>query len=769
MRTKRRYIPVLTYLLVLALLCGLTMPVLADGAGTVVYRSTQSLAEGLDCVTQVSWNAEVGREQSWTLIYSASADVRPIVAWGEGLKQGDTLTSAAAVAENRGMNVLAGFNSDFFDMASGTTMGVVVSGGVLYSSDNGRSAVGFAEDGRAIIGYPGLTLTLRNHGGAENTVNAGTSLTVSHYNKQPGIWVFDLLSRDFAEDLNLSGSWYIAEVRTLEGKMTIGGQVDLEVERILTVTDERYTIPEDRMILIAQADGYAAWNFAYLAEGDSLTLEITPADERFTQVTEACGGGDILVAEGQITDEAAWDSTVSRRNPRTALGIRPDGAVLFYVCDGRSSGRSNGLTLYELAQELRAQGCDTVLNLDGGGSTTLATQQIGEAELTVRNYPSDGFLRSCAMFLLLVTTTESDGHAAHLALETDGALLTRSAALELGAVLAADSGYEPVPAPEDVEIGVLAGPGDVQDGVYRAEGEPGSARLYLRSADTQAVGYATVHVLSDVSQVSLDSILVGEGDVLQLSPGAAYYGMDVVSAPEAYDYTLEGDLGTVSRDGLLEVDAVTAEQSGTVTVAYGTARATAAVDVYCRFADTQGHWAQGPIEGLAKTGVVKGTIVDGQRVFSPDDTITRQEFCVMLARLLGLWTEFYEDMELPFADRDTVGSWAVGSLGALYDLGIVTGSLEGGELYANPTAALSRQEVCTILARALGMLPEAEEEPPALTGFTDASDTAAWAVQGVRALVDWGLISGFEDGSLRPGASTTRAQIAKLLYGATGG
>ena len=140
----------------------------------------------------------------------------------------------------------------------------------------------------------------------------------------------------------------------------------------------------------------------------------------------------------------------------------------------------------------------------------------------------------------------------------------------------------------------------------------------------------------------------------------------------------------------------------------------------------------------------------------------------MLSRLLGLRTELYENAELPFADADAIGSWAVGSLGALYDLGIVTGSLEDGLLYANPTAALSRQEVCTILARALGMLPEKAEEAPSLTGFTDAADTAAWAVPGVKALVDWGLISGFEDGSLRPTASTTRAQIAKLLYGVTG-
>ena len=496
MRAKRNFITVLTYLLVLALLTGVCLPALADGAGAVVYRSSQSLATGLDCVTQIAWNPDVGREQSWTLIYSTSSDVRPIMAWGDGLKRGDTLLTAAAFAEGQDQNVLAGFNSDFFDMASGSTMGIVVSGGILYSSDNGRSAVGFTADGQTIIGYPGLELTLHNYGSPENSTNSGAVLTVSHYNKQPGIWVFDLLSREYAESLALDGSWYIAEVRTLAGGMTVGGQVELKIERIVTVSDETYTVPEDRMILIAQADGYAAWNFAYLAEGDELTLDITPEDARFSQAVEACGGGDILVFGGQLTNSAAWDSTVSGRHPRTALGVRPDGTVLFYVCDGRSPGYSGGLTLSELAQELLNQGCTTVLNLDGGGSTTLAAQSIGQGEVRVRNVPSDGFLRSCAIYILLVATTQPDGQAAHLALGIDGALLTRQAALELGDVLAADSGYEPVPAPEDVMVGLLAGPGQVEDGVFYAGAEDGGAELYLRSADTRAVGYAAVHVLS---------------------------------------------------------------------------------------------------------------------------------------------------------------------------------------------------------------------------------------------------------------------------------
>ena len=77
---------------------------------------------------------------------------------------------------------------------------------------------------------------------------------------------------------------------------------------------------------------------------------------------------------------------VTNRHNRTAVGIREDGTVLFFVADGRFK-QAEGLSLTELQQILRWLGCRDALNLDGGGSTTLFLN-IGDYHSVV-NCPSD--------------------------------------------------------------------------------------------------------------------------------------------------------------------------------------------------------------------------------------------------------------------------------------------------------------------------------------------------------------------------------------------
>lgn len=57
-------------------------------------------------------------------------------------------------------------------------------------------------------------------------------------------------------------------------------------------------------------------------------------------------------------------------NPRTAIGILEPLHYLFVVSDGRTE-KSQGLSLYELAEFMQSLGVVTAYNLDGGGSSTL--------------------------------------------------------------------------------------------------------------------------------------------------------------------------------------------------------------------------------------------------------------------------------------------------------------------------------------------------------------------------------------------------------------
>lgn len=75
----------------------------------------------------------------------------------------------------------------------------------------------------------------------------------------------------------------------------------------------------------------------------------------------------IVNGEKMITDgDGGWGV-----GPRTAIGQRKDGTVLFLVIDGRQPGYSIGATLRDVQDILYEKGAYIAANLDGGSSTTL--------------------------------------------------------------------------------------------------------------------------------------------------------------------------------------------------------------------------------------------------------------------------------------------------------------------------------------------------------------------------------------------------------------
>ena len=775
-----------------ALLISVTVPGLAAGAGTVVYRTSASLAEDVAVTHTTSLGEDTDLQQSASVLTLPSDSLRFKAVWGDGVRQGDTILEISEWAQARGMTVVAGVNADFFDMATGSPLGILVSDGILYSSDAGNAAVGFTQDGTVIVGDPALRLCAQNQ-------RTGAAFEIHHYNKEPGEWVFDLLSRDYASTLTLSGSWLIAEVSYTD-RLCPGGSTTLRVETILTVTDGSYTIPEDRMILITKADGAAAWYFGYFAEGDELLLEVTCGDPRFAGITEACGCGDILIRDGAITDETTWNSLGSE-NPRTALGILEDGSVLLYTVDGGQPGRSAGLSLRETAEELLSLGCVTAVNLDGGGSTAMVVRGTGNAQAELANVPEVSSLRRCAVYLLLVSDRISDGIPAVLSASCSGEAVLPGSRLDLGTISASDAGFSPTEVPEDTMVRILSGSGallNTADGTVSSEsvpaasaallagGQTGEVVLSLQSPSTGACGTAVIRIPETVTELTLKptSESVAPGESLSVLVSASYYGHSVTVEPISLDWSVDGDC-TISDEGILSVPA---DWSGsdpvTLTATYGSATASVTIRIdrpeeaaeetqapseqqnvssvgESFFADVSGHWAEDDILRLAAAGIANGSLRDGVRVFDPDAYITRQELCVMLARVAALDLSDYHDTELPFADVDQIADWAVDSVRALYVKGWMTGSGSGDALYANPTDPVTRSEICTILMRLLNVTPLTDS----IGSFADADTVPDWAVQGIQVMLDLEIVSGFEDNTLRPTQNTTRAQVARLLRG----
>lgn len=104
----------------------------------------------------------------------------------------------------------------------------------------------------------------------------------------------------------------------------------------------------------------------------------------------AVSGSAQLVRNGQVITVDNGEL-----HPRTAVGIDRDKHLLhLLVADGRSES-SSGLTLLQLGDYMDSLGDEDVLNLDGGGSSTMVAPDANGVS-GVRNTPSDGHERLIA-------------------------------------------------------------------------------------------------------------------------------------------------------------------------------------------------------------------------------------------------------------------------------------------------------------------------------------------------------------------------------------
>ncbi len=119
-----------------------------------------------------------------------------------------------------------------------------------------------------------------------------------------------------------------------------------------------------------------------------------------------------------------------------------------------------------------------------------------------------------------------------------------------------------------------------------------------------------------------------------------------------------------------------------------------------------------------------------------------------------------EDVSDNFSDAGN--TYYTGYLARAKRLGISAGI--GNNMYA-PENEITRQEMFTLLYNALkgiGQLPEGNSGKT-LSDFSDAGEIETWATDAMMLLVETGTVSG-SNGKLNPAGTTTRAELAQVLY-----
>lgn len=719
----------------------------------------------------VQFNSDsVGKQNEYYVEYTPNEDAVPIVVNGASIWGTRNIKQAEQYMQENGLRPLAGINADYFSFKTGIPMGYTIADGEIISKEyGGQDAVGFRSDGTGFIKWLDIQTTV---------TDGEKSIDVMYINKwcQAGFDPVYLLTDKFGETTKTQSECIFVICTPNEGRLHVDETMSLTVDDVFIYNGE-IEIPEGKVVLLMDTSGVSEYYdfLSRLHAGQTLTVaNQAVGDDGTWKTTENAVSS---VGGRLVTNGVANSDFEAGAAPRTAVGIKADGNIIFYTLDGRQSGYSYGAQLKTLAKRMVELGCVDALNLDGGGSTTISAWFPGKDNTMVVNSPSDGYLRSVANYIFLKDNRERtnipwiinitgetnnnylSGMTANINIESvyDTANYkmeepynikyraetdTDSTVDENGAVSLNGTG--------DVKVVMYGDNGDVTDVTYGVYETPEEIKVY-NQADWK-----------EISEIYTEA-----NEELQLNLSAASYknGTELLSTNRLYKWEVDGDIGTITEDGIFTL-ADTVNKDGKIKVTAG--NLTKEIPVHISdypstpnpFYDTENHWAKDIIADMAATGIISGFEEDGKMIFKPDNNMTRAEFASMIANYKKLDFSKYDDVKLDFTDNDIIPQWAVPAVKAVYKEGIILGRVndDGTSTFA-PYDNITRAEAMTILGR---ILPNNDDLPN--LPFADKNDIPQWAEEGVSKLYSTGIVSGYEDNTILPNNNMKRAEAATMLY-----
>lgn len=207
---------------------------------------------------------------------------------------------------------------------------------------------------------PNVSITIN-----QNTINEGTNSQITYYVADIYIADIDCLQSGFAHD-----------------KYGVGYSEDLSemgkrLNTILAINGDYYgngqsgVVVRNSTIYRTSADSSDVCVLYY--DGTMKTFspdefDINQAKTNGAYQTWSFGPTLLDNNENSMTD---FNSHVTPKNPRTAIGYYEPGHYCFVLVDGRDNNYSIGMTMTELSELMQKLGCKTAYNLDGGQSSEM--------------------------------------------------------------------------------------------------------------------------------------------------------------------------------------------------------------------------------------------------------------------------------------------------------------------------------------------------------------------------------------------------------------
>ncbi len=300
-------------------------------------------------------------------------------------------------------HAIAGVNGGYFvvgpnDGTPGDLAGIsMINGQLLSESVGNRSSLVLTGHG-AEIAKTSTQLALKTSDGKKATIDG--------LNRKPGLirscgGTNDQPTNLPEQDVTCTDNSEIIAFDQQFGKETPSGKgyeivLNKDNQVIGTQSKRGTVIPEGGHVLSATGSK-AKWLKANIHKKDTVTLnkqvKVNGMKQQISPDMSIVNGGPHLLVNGRINIDAKeegfdWSNEFYYhfglyRQPRTLVGIKPNGNILLVTVDGRDPNNSIGVSFLESAKLMKSLGAVQAMNLDGGGSSTMA---IGGK---VVNHPSD--------------------------------------------------------------------------------------------------------------------------------------------------------------------------------------------------------------------------------------------------------------------------------------------------------------------------------------------------------------------------------------------
>lgn len=809
--SKRRLKSLTRNAILLAIIWTLVVPVQA-----YAYRVTdEDVSEEIISRGVVLKSIKMKTDEGPLNVYVLEADLSdPYVKIDTIIGSDGTLEKNQVVTEMaRRTGAVAAVNGDFFQMAeSGRTIGLACQDGQLVESPamrNDMYGFGITEDKEPLMDIFQFT--------GQVVTGAGKSFPLAGINK-PGYLLMNGVSSDVDALQMYTTLWGTTSRGKISGLTGVKVAVVMNgvVKQVLT-DDQPVTIPQNGYIL--QGHGTAA---KFIEENMPVGTKVT---DSYTVTPEgdklqaAVGGQALLVEDGRLP--AYFTQTISGNVARTAVGVSKDAETLYLVAVERKAAAdgtiiSRGMTQEELADFLISIGVWRAVNLDGGGSTTMAARHLGDFQASLVNNPQ-GSTQRCVPDALAIFSTAPKGELDGLSVSGPSTVLTGTRAAF--SVKGYDEYYNPVSI-NSAKVKWAAKPAGDFEGNVLAPQKGGTVTVTATLDNVK--GSLSVQVIGPESMTGLAitpaAITVQPGETVPLAAKVnTTYGQTFDLEFEDVTWTVDGSPGRIEGgtftaeeigDGAIQATFQGLTTSVPVTVkppyveleASPDDDASAKLDSWIKITFPESSMSEparvmlaytnetnGLPAGCINLGAITVTTPEGEAALKAPwwlswdyqpGTITSRPAILMWDELTKKWVEqpvrldeedqvntisarvwgfgkfvLADDQRTAPTFKDTGKHWAETAISDLAARGVVNGFPDGTFL---PGETVTRAQFVKMLSSALQW-----RSVEKLPSFKD--DIPDWAKNAVAAAVANGVVSGYPDGTFGPDASITRSEMAVML------